>query len=76
MTSLQEVEWSSTASATQCNFHCNFCRNGIARRVEGLQHVTFPLSNLSRTFWASNNCTKVELSSTKRNDCIEIGWKP
>ena len=52
----QTVESSCIASATQCNILCN----GIAKQVGGgLQHVTFPLCNLSQNFfWACNNCTK------------------
>ena len=50
--SLQEVETSSAASITQCNFACNLRCIGVARQVAGrLQHVTYPLYNLSHNFF-------------------------
>ena len=48
----QEVESSSTASVTRCNFFCNLCCNRVARKVAcRWQRVACPLCNLSRNFW-------------------------
>ena len=50
--SLQQVDLSSTASVTWCNFLCNLCCNGVERKATGrLQRLTHPLCNLSCNFF-------------------------
>ena len=59
--SLQEVESRSIASVIQCNFSCNLCCNGVARKASSkLQRVTCPLCKLFRNFCSlgCNDCTK------------------
>ena len=54
--SLQELQSSSTAGVTWCNFLCNLCCNGVARKVALCN--TPSLQFVSQLFWACNNCTK------------------
>ena len=54
--SLQKVRPSSAASATQCNFLCNLCCNGIARQVAECNMPSLQL--VSQLFWACNDCSE------------------
>ena len=71
--SLHKVESSSTAGITGCNFLCNLCCNGVARKLHvGLACNTLSLQLVSQLFLGLQQLHKVELGSTFCSDCMEF----